>query len=84
MKADRVSRLFRIPVPYYRIERTEDGRGKRTVLDRTTEHTVEVTVDFAGLARALGPKACRSKGGKAIHASGLIVVRPVRRKAATP
>ena len=81
MKTDRVSQQFTIPVRYYRIERTEDGRGKRSLLDRTVEEIVEVTVDFAGLARALGPKACRSKGGRAIHASGLIVVRPVRRKA---
>jgi hypothetical protein len=84
MKTERVSQHFQIAVAYYRTERTEDGRGKRTVLDRTAEETVEVTVDFAGLASALGPKACRSRGGKAIHASGLIVVRPVRRKVDAP
>jgi len=84
MKTDRVAQQFTIPVRYYRLERTEDGRGQRSILDRTAEETVEVTVDFAGLARVLGPKACRSKGGRAIHASGLIVVRPVRRKAACP
>jgi hypothetical protein len=84
MKTDRVSQLFQVSVHYYRTERTEDGRGKRTVIDRTTEETVEVPVDFAALARRLGPKACRSKGGKAVDAAGLVVVRPVRRKAASP
>jgi hypothetical protein len=40
---------------------------------------VTVEVDFAELVRVLGRRALRSTGGKAIEASGMVVVRKVRR-----
>ncbi len=39
---------------------------------------VEVEVDLTGLALALGGRAVRSKGGKAVEAGGLVVVRRVK------
>ena len=84
MKPELVSHRFTIPVIYYRTVPADDGRGTRTDVDRTADETVEVTVDFAGLARQLGPRACRSRGGKAVDVGGLVVVRPVRRKGADP
>ena len=38
------------------------------------DEVVEVQVDPAALARALGPRAVNSKGGVAIEASGLVRV----------
>jgi hypothetical protein len=66
---------FKVPVTYYRREPTEDGQGTRSVVDRTVDETVEVSVDFAGLAKKLGDRACRSKTGKTVEAGGLVVVR---------
>ena len=79
-KPDTVARVFTIAVPYYRTEATDDGRGTRTVLDRTVEETVEVTVDFAGLARKLGERACKNKRGRTVDAGGLVMVSRVLRK----
>ena len=42
-----------------------------------TDEIVQVEVDLAGLARAFGTRAVHSRGGKAIEAGGLVVVRRV-------
>ena len=66
---------FSVSVTYYRQEPTDDGHGRRSVVDRTVDETVEVHVDFEGLAKKLGARACRSKTGKTVEAGGLVVVR---------
>lgn len=38
---------------------------------------VEVEVDFRRIASQLGPRACRSRGGKSRFMSGAVVVRAV-------
>ena len=54
-------------------------RGHRSVPLPDTQETVEVEVDFERLARVLGPQAVHSKGGKSQEASGMVVVRHVRK-----
>ena len=71
----RVAHEFVIPVTYHRSETTADGHGTRSVVDRTVDETIEVHVDFEGLAKKLGARACRSKTGKTVEAGGLVVVR---------
>lgn len=44
----------------------------------STQETVVVEVDFQSLAKMLGPKAATSKGGKAVEASGCVIVRHIR------
>lgn len=80
MKPEIVTQQFTIPVTYYRMEPTEDGRGTRSVADRTVQETVEVTVDFAGLARKLGKRACRNKNGRTVDAGGHVVVCRIRQQ----
>jgi len=57
---------------------TEGGHGFTTDFAATpTIHTqdVIVEVDMGELARRLGTKACKSAGGRAVAASGLVKVK---------
>lgn len=51
------------------------GEGMRTVPDGYETADAELTVDVEALARRLGVKAMKNKGGRATIAWGLIVVR---------
>jgi hypothetical protein len=46
-------------------------------IERWVDREVEVEVDFGGIARQLGERAVKSRGGKSVLASGLVVVRRV-------
>lgn len=66
--ADTFSSTFRIQVNHATREHPEP---------KWRTHTVSVDVDAHGLAQWLGTKAARSKGRKAIEASGCVVVKVV-------
>lgn len=66
---------FTINVPTYR-RRSEDP-GDRTMV-RTGFRAVEVEADLGGLGADLGPRAVRSKKGRATVGAGRIVVRVVK------
>lgn len=51
------------------------GEGMRTVPDGHETADIELTVDVEALARRLGIKAMKNKGGRATIAWGLIVVK---------
>lgn len=68
---------FVVTVKRSRLVEGEDGNFRREHLP-DEQHVVEVQVDLEKLAATLGPKAVLSKGGKAIEASGMVIVRSVR------
>ena len=64
---------FTIAVTYQKMVPTDDGQGTRSVVDRTVDETVEVRVDFEGLAKKLGARSVPcSKTGKTVEAGGLL------------
>lgn len=80
---------FQVDVQYYRTEeipktRRSDGTtdsGYITVKDgEPVTETVELEIDLQGLVKVLGPKACKSKGGRAQEANGLVVCRKLKGK----
>ena len=74
-----------VKVQYYGTEEFDEIRpdgvrihGTRQVKDGEPKlETVKLTVDFEAIVRLLGPRACRSKGGRAQDLQGLVVVRKV-------
>lgn len=55
-----------------------DGTRSHPLPD--TVHTVEVSVDFAKIAGALGRKAVKSKGGKSRALAGAVTVKHLGKK----
>lgn len=47
---------------------------------RNMQATVTVEVDMEAIAKTLGAKAARSKGGKAAYLNGLVIVKRVESK----
>lgn len=68
---------FIIDVPRFR--RVPTDNGFTTVVDTPTKHTVLVDVDLDRLVLLLGPRAVKSKSGKASLAGGFITVTEKRR-----
>jgi len=75
----KVKHKFEVTVKRSQWLPTPEG-GKTEQLPNTQEW-VEVEVDFETLAKQLGPKACRSTGGKSIEAGGAVVVRKMKASA---
>lgn len=68
---------FTINVPTYR-RRSEDPGDRSMVRTGFRSVDVEVEADLGGLAADLGPRAVRSKKGRATVGAGRIVVRVVK------
>lgn len=65
-----------LTIDMHRMEITkhEHGQSSKRVLDGTLTGTVTLVIDAAAIVAELGPKALRSKGGRAREIGGLVEV----------
>lgn len=77
----KLTKTFPLLVTHYRKEPVgPPARGYRSVPDRTTRETVEVTIDLGRIIEVIGNRAVRNKRGRATQAAGMIVVKHIRPK----
>ena len=65
-----VSHSHRVPL----VDDAGNPAGSEGITDPWTEEEVLVEVDMEGIAKELGPRACRSKGKRAQALCGFVVV----------
>lgn len=74
----KVRELVRVSVPHsHRVPLFDDAgnpAGCEWITDPWTEEEVIVEVNPEGIAKAYGPRACRSSGGRCRLLQGLVVV----------
>lgn len=74
-----VTQRWTVTVNQYEDKPTEDGQGTMSVKVGEKTEYVDVIVNFLELARALGRKACQSKGRKAKCLGGAVMVKAEKR-----